>query len=72
MKYTQFSNMPMKARIKWVQDKLIKFGYLDEYESVPFKRDKKYIKALKKFQENYSMTPNADMTEELFDKLNYN
>ena len=72
MKYTQFSNMPMKARIKWVQDKLIKFGYLDEYESVPFKRDKKYIKALKRFQENYSMTPNADMTEELFDKLNYN
>lgn len=72
MKYVQFSNMPVKARIKWVQDKLIKFGYLDEYESTPFKRDKRYIKALMKFQESHEMTPNADMTEELFDKLNYN
>ena len=72
MKYVQFQNMPSKARIKWVQDKLIKLGYLDEYESAPFKRDKKYIKALMRFQESYDMTPNADMTESLFDKLNYN
>ena len=72
MKYVQFSNMPMKARIKWVQDKLIKFGYLNEFESTPFKRDKKFIKALMKFQESFGMTPNADMTEDLFDKLNYN
>lgn len=72
MKFVQFSSMPMKARIKWVQDKLLKFGYLTEGESVPYKRDKKYIKALMKFQEYYGMTPNADLTEELFDKLNYN
>lgn len=72
MKFVQFSNMPMKARIKWVQDKLLKFGYLTEGESAPYKRDKKYIKALMKFQEYYGMTPNADLTEELFDKLNYN
>lgn len=72
MKYVQFSNLPMKARIKWVQDKLIKFGYLQENESVPYKRDKKYIKALMKFQSSYGITPNADLTEDLFDKLNYN
>ena len=72
MKYVQFSRMPMKGRIKWVQDKLINFGYLKENESVPCKRDKKYIKALMRFQESYGLTPNADLTEELFEKLNYN
>ena len=72
MKYTQFSSMPMKVRIKWAQDKLIKLGYLDENESTPFKRDKKFIKAMKKFQESVGMTPNADFTEDLFEKLNYN
>ena len=72
MKYVQFAKMPMKGRIKWVQDKLISFGYLTENESVPYKRDKKYIKALMKFQESYGLTPNADLTEDLFDKLNYN
>lgn len=72
MKFTQFSNMPMKARIKWIQDKLVKFEYLSEGESVPFKRDKKFIKALMSFQEHHGLTPNADITESLFDKLNYN
>lgn len=72
MKYTQFTSMPMKGRISWIQDKLIKFGYLSEGESVPCKRDKAYIKALQKFQDTYGMTPNADITEELFQKLNYN
>ena len=72
MKYTQFSNMPVKARIKWVQDKLIKLGYLQENESVPFKRDKKYVKALQKFQQKWDMTPNADVTESVFNKLNCN
>lgn len=72
MKFVQFSNMPMKARIKWIQDKLVKYGYLNEFESTPFKRDKRFIKALMKFQESCGMTPNADITEELFEKLNYN
>lgn len=72
MKYIQFSRMPMKGRIKWVQDKLIALGYLKESEITPFKRDKKYIKALMKFQESFGMTPNADLTEELFERLNYN
>ena len=72
MKFVQFSSMPMKARIKWTQDKLIKFGYLSDGESTPYKRDKKFIKALMKFQEAYGLTPNADFTEELFNKLNYN
>lgn len=72
MKYTQFSNMPVKARIKWVQDKLIKLGYLHENESTPFKRDKKYVKALQKFQQKWDMTPNADVTESVFDRLNCN
>lgn len=72
MKYIQFVKMPMKGRIKWVQDKLISLGYLNENESVPYKRDKKYIKALMKFQESFGMTPNADLTEDLFERLNYN
>ena len=72
MKYKQFSSMPMKGRIQWIQEKLIKFGYLEEGMSEPCKRDKAYIKALQKFQGNYGMTPNADITEELFEKLNYN
>lgn len=72
MKYTQFSNMPMKGRIKWIQEKLIKLNYLNPEDSVLCKRDKGYIKALQKFQSAYGMVPNADITEELFDKLNYN
>lgn len=72
MKYTQFSSMPMKGRIKWIQEKLIKFGYLNESECTPYKRDKKFIKALMSFQSDYGMTPNADITDELFNKLNYN
>ncbi len=72
MKYTSFSNMPMKVRINWIQEKLIKLGYLKENESTPYKRDKKYIKALCNFQRDHGMMPNADITESLFDKLNYN
>ena len=72
MKYVQFTRMPVKGRIKWVQDKLVQLGYLKENESTPYKRDKKYIKALMRFQDSYGMTPNADITEDLFDRLNYN
>lgn len=72
MKYVQFSSMPMKARIKYVQDKLIKLGYLNDGESQPYKRDKKYIKSLMRFQEDNGITPNADLTESLFEALNYN
>lgn len=72
MKYVQFTSMPMKGRIKWIQDKLVKFGYLKENESVPYKRDKKYIKALMKFQEDNGITPNADITPDLFEAFNYN
>ena len=72
MKFVQFSNLPVKVRIKWVQDKLVKFGYLTEGESVPYKRDKKFIKALMKFQDHHGMTPNADITENVFDRLNCN
>lgn len=72
MKYVQFSSMPMKARIGWIQEKLIKFGFLKEEDCTPNKRDKKYIKALMKYQESQGITPNADITETLFDALNYN
>ena len=72
MKYTQFSSMPMKGRISWIQDKLVKFGFLEENGFTRYKRDKVYIKALQKFQEYHGMTPNADITEDLFEKLNYN
>lgn len=72
MKYTQFSSLPVKGRIKWVQDKLIYLGYLSENESKPFKRDKGFIKALQKFQIDKGLIPNADITEIVFEKLNYN
>lgn len=72
MKYTQFSSMPMKGRIKWIQDKLVKLGYMNEQDVTPYKRDKKYIKALQGFQESHGLTPNADITEDLFNTLNYN
>lgn len=72
MKFVQFSSMPVKGRIKFAQDRLIKLGYLKENESTPYKRDKKFIKALMKFQENHGMIPNADITEDVFDALNYN
>ena len=72
MKYIQFARMPVKGRIKWVQDKLISLGFLNEDDCTPYVRDKKFIKSLKAFQEHHGMTPNADIKEELFDKLNYN
>lgn len=72
MKYAHFSGMPMKGRIGWIQEKLVKFGYLTKDGYTPYKRDKKFIKALMQFQSDYGMTPNADITESLFDKLNYN
>lgn len=72
MKYAHFSGMPMKGRICWIQEKLVKFGYLNENSYTPYKRDKVFIKALMKFQSDCGMTPNADITESLFEKLNCN
>lgn len=64
--------MPVKGQIKWVQEKLIHLGYLKEDESVPYRRDKKYVKALQKFQADRNMVTNADVTQSVFEKLNYN
>ena len=60
----------MKARISWVQEKLIALGYLTEGESQPTKRDKAFINAFKKFQADNGFTTNAEIHEQEFDILN--
>lgn len=68
-KYVKFSCQSMKARISWAQDKLIKLGYLQENESAFAKRDKAFIKALKKFQADNGFTTNAEIHEKEFEIL---
>ena len=68
--YTKFKRQSMKARISWVQNKLIELDYLQEGTSVPTKRDKPYIKALKQFQLDNGLTTNAEIHETEFNILN--
>lgn len=68
--YTKFSVQSMKARISWTQGKLITLGYLKEGDSAPAKRDKAFIKALKRFQEDNGFTTNAEIHEQEFLVLN--
>lgn len=67
--YTKFSCSSMKARIAWAQEQLIKLGYLQEGESASTKRDKPFIKALKKFQSDNGLTTNAEIHETEFELL---
>ena len=67
--YTKFSCSSMKARIAWAQEQLIRLGYLKEGESAFTKRDKPFIKALKKFQEDNGLTTNAELHETEFNLL---
>jgi hypothetical protein len=60
----------MKARIAWAQSKLVEKGYLQEGESAFAKRDKPFIKALKKFQSDNGFTTNAEIHENEFNLLN--
>lgn len=68
--YNKFSCQSMKARISWVQDKLTELNYLSVGESQPTKRDKAFIKALKKFQADNGLTTNAEVHETEFNILN--
>lgn len=68
--YNKFSCQSMKARIGWTQDRLMKLNYLSEGESQPTKRDKAFIKALKKFQADNGLTTNAEIHEAEFNILN--
>ncbi len=68
--YNHFNCQSMKARISWVQSKLISLGYLKEGDSVPTKRDKAFIKAFKKFQQDNGFTTNAEIHENEFVILN--
>ena len=70
LKYNRFKCNSMKARISWVQEKLIKLGYLKEGESQPAKRDRAFINAFKKFQQDNGFTTNAEIHEQEFDVLN--
>jgi hypothetical protein len=68
--FTKFSCSSMKARIAWTQERLVAKGYLQEGESAFAKRDKPFIKALKKFQEDNGLTTNAEIHEIEFNLLN--
>lgn len=59
----------MKARISWIQEKLIKLGYLNEGDSKPTKRDRAFIEAFKQFQKDNNFTTNAEIHEQEFDIL---
>lgn len=68
--YAKFSCQSTKARISWVQEQLIKLNYLNEGESSLAKRDKPFIKAVKKFQADNGLTTNAEIHETEFELLN--
>lgn len=70
MTYNKFSCLSIKARIAWVQDRLISLGYLTPNESARAKRDKPYIKALMRFQRDNNLTTNAEIHPEEFNILN--
>jgi hypothetical protein len=59
----------MKARISWIQEKLIILGYLNEGDSKPTKRDRAFIEAFKQFQKDNNFTTNAEIHEQEFDIL---
>ena len=67
--FTKFTCQSMKARIAWTQEQLIRLGYLQEGESAIAKRDKPFIKALKKFQADNGLTTNAEVHEDEFNLL---
>jgi hypothetical protein len=59
----------MKARISWIQEKIIILGYLNEGDSKPTKRDRAFIEAFKQFQKDNNFTTNAEIHEQEFDIL---
>ena len=67
--FTKFTCQSMKARIAWTQEQLIRLGYLTEGESAFAKRDKAFIKAVKKFQADNGLTTNAEIHETEFNLL---
>lgn len=67
--YNRFKCQSMKARISWIQEKLIKLGYLNEGDSKPTKRDRAFIEAFKQFQKDNNFTTNAEIHEQEFDIL---
>lgn len=67
--YTKFSCQPVKVRVQWIKERLVILGYLKDGDSAYLKRDKPYIKALIKYQDDNGLTPNADFSEDLFNLL---
>ena len=67
--YNRFKCQSMKARISWIQEKLIILGYLNEGDSKPTKRDRAFIEAFKQFQKDNNFTTNAEIHEQEFDIL---
>lgn len=68
--YNKFTCLSSKARISWCQEKLITLGYLKQGDSIPTKRDKSFIKALKQLQQDNNLTTNAEIHEQEFNILN--
>ena len=67
--YNRFKCQSMKARISWIQEKLIILGYLNEGDSKPTKRDRAFIEAFKQFQKDNNFTTNAEIHEQEFEIL---
>lgn len=68
--YNKFSCMSMKARIDWVQQHLLKLGYLAENDIIKGKRTKPFIKAIIKFQKDNNLGTNGEINENEFNILN--
>lgn len=68
--YTKFSCMSMKARIDWVQKKLVSLNYLSQEDVIKGKRTKPFIKAVIKFQKDNSLGTNGEVKEKEFNILN--
>lgn len=68
--YVKFSTMPVKGRIKWTSEQLIKLGYLVNDQTDHTKRTKSYVKALTKFQRDNGLGPNGEVHEKEFLLLN--
>ena len=62
MNFIKFSTSSMKAKMGWIQEKL--------NLPVTHQRDRATIKALKNFQKENGITPNAVVCETTFECLN--
>jgi len=64
--FVRFNSYPVKVRISMVETKLNELGYVCNTNG---KRDRQYIEALKKFQSDNGLSPNAVVCIKTFETL---